>query len=211
MTLNQTGGRGRRGRPWVMPPGNFAGTLIMRPAEPPPVMALRSFVAALALRDSLGQAAGDWGGLSLKWPNDVLLNGGKVAGILLEGSNGPGAYLAIGIGVNLAAVPEGGEIEPRAVPPVSLRGETGAEVTPADFLTLLARAWAHWEAVFTDQGFAPVREAWLARAARLGERIIARTGREEVEGRFETVDATGALVLATAAGRRAIPAADVYF
>lgn len=213
LTHDQTAGRGRRGREWVMPPGNFAGTLVMRPEEPPAVVALRSFVAALALHDALGEAAGDWAGLTLKWPNDVLLNGGKVAGILLEGSGDAGGthYLAVGIGVNLAAAPESGRLEPRAVPPVSLRGETGVEIGAEDFLTLLARAWAHWEGLFERAGFAPVRAAWLARAARLGEPIVARIGAEETAGVFETVDAEGALVLATAGGRRAIPAAEVFF
>lgn len=213
LALDQTAGRGRRGRPWVMPRGNFAGTLVMRPREPAAQMALRSFVAALALYDALGEATEQWSGLALKWPNDVLLNGGKVAGILLEAA-GPGqgpAHLAIGIGVNLAGVPEAAEIEPGALRPVSLRGETGTEIAPEAFLTLLARAYAHWEGLFAAQGFAPVRDAWLARAARLGEPIRARTGTEERHGIFETVDESGALVLGTPAGPRAIPAAEVFF
>lgn len=212
LAREQTAARGRRGRPWAMPPGNFAGTLVMKPQEPPAVLALRSFVAALALYDALGEAGG-WQGLALKWPNDVLLHGGKVAGILLEGAGQGGrtAYLAIGIGVNLVAAPAPAEVEPRAVPPVSLKGETGAEVTPEAFLTLLARAWAHWDQQFQREGFAPIREAWLARAARLGERITARTGSTETIGVFETVDEAGALVLTTAAGRAVIPAAEVFF
>lgn len=213
LALDQTGGRGRRGRPWVMPPGNFAGTLVMQPVEPPAIVALRSFVAALALYDALAQAAGGWESLALKWPNDVLLNGGKIAGILLEsaGTKDRATHLAVGIGVNLAGVPEAAEIEPRAVPPVSLRGETGVEIGAEAFLTLLASAWAHWDGLFARQGFSPVREAWLSRAARLGERIVARVGSSEFEGRFDTIDAAGALVLSTTAGPRAIPAAEVFF
>jgi len=151
--------------------------------------------------------------LALKWPNDVLLAGGKVAGILLEGI-GQGAqvsHLAIGIGVNLAEAPPVEELEPHAVHPVSLLEVTGVRVAPEEFLTVLARSYAAREAAFVTQGFAPIREAWLARAARLGERITARTGGTETTGIFETIDAQGALVLATSEGRRAIPAAEVFF
>ena len=209
----QTGARGRRGRVWHMPEGNFAATLVLRPTEAPGVVALRSFVAALALFDAVVAVTGRAQGLALKWPNDVLLNGGKLAGILLEslGSRGGALHLAIGIGVNLAEAPGADEVEPGAVRPVALAMETGALVTPEEFLGVLAGAYARHEAQFVTYGFAPIREAWLARAARLGEVITARTGREAITGTFETVDAEGHLVLSTAKGRVAIPAADVFF
>lgn len=205
--LRQTSGRGRRGRAWMMPEGNFAATLVMRPNEEPGVVALRSFVAALALFDAVeGLAEGQ--GLALKWPNDVLLNGGKLAGILLESIGG---HLVIGIGVNLAAVPDIGVLEEGAVRPVSVLGETGLRIAPEDFLDALAGAYALWETRFVTYGFAPVREAWLARAARLGEEITARLPRESLVGTFETVDATGNLVLKTAKGRQSIAAAEIFF
>lgn len=209
----QTAGRGRRARAWASPKGNFHATLLLQPNEPPQVVALRSFAAALALRDALEAASGTAAGLSLKWPNDVLMNGGKVAGILLE-SQGSGqriAALAIGIGVNLIAHPDPALIEPGAVPPVSVLSETGKRLLPEDFLSHLAPAYARWEAIFTTQGFAPLRAAWLAHAARLGERIIARTGSESREGIFETIDAEGNLVLRQAQSTLAIPAAEVFF
>ena len=104
LALRQTAGRGRRGRAWTDPAGNFAATLVMRLDEPPARLALRSFVAALALHDALAAATGLPQGFALKWPNDVLLNGGKLSGILLES---PGAgVLALGIGVNLRHAPE---------------------------------------------------------------------------------------------------------
>ena len=211
--LSQTAGRGRRGRVWTMPPGNFAATLVMRPREAPQVVALRSFVASLALYDAFAAATGRVDGLALKWPNDVLLNGGKVAGILLEslGQRQGVQHLAIGIGVNLLAAPGAEEVEPGAVRPVSLLSETGARIAPEEFLDLLAEAYALHEARFVTYGFEPIREAWLARAARLGEVITARTGRTETTGTFETVDGSGNLVLTTRAGRQAIPAADVFF
>lgn len=209
----QTAARGRRGRVWAAPEGNLSATLVMRPAGDAGQAALRSFVAALALHDALAVVIGRDAGLALKWPNDVLLNGGKIAGILLE-SAGAGrgvAHLAIGIGVNLAAAPTPEAVEPGAVRPVSLLGETGIAITPVAFLGHLASAFDEWERQFRAHGFAPVRAGWLARAARLGEVITARTGTAETTGTFETVDAGGNLVLKTAAGRVSIPAADVYF
>lgn len=208
MAQTQTAAHGRRGRPWTMPEGNFAATLLMFPQERPELIALRSFVASLALYDALIAVTGRSDPFSLKWPNDVLLNGGKVAGILLE--RGP-AHLAIGIGINLAEAPPLSMVEEGATPPVSLAHETGALVAPEEFLDLLAPSYAHWEAQFTTYGFAPIREAWLARAARLGTEIRARTMRETHHGTFETVDAFGNLVLATSKGKLTIPAAEVYF
>ncbi|MEY8840750.1 biotin--[acetyl-CoA-carboxylase] ligase [Cribrihabitans sp. XS_ASV171] len=213
MAHRQVKGRGRRARPWADPAGNLSSTLVMRPDGPPAQAALRSFVAALALYDACVAVTGRAQGLALKWPNDVLLNGGKLAGILLE-SSGQGrglGYLAIGIGVNLAQAPAAEAVEPGAVRPVSVLSETGVAVTPEDFLGELAAAYAQHEALFTEQGFAPIRAAWLARAARLGEVITARTGCRETTGTFETVDEQGNLVLNTANGRLRIAAAEIYF
>ena len=206
--LRQTAARGRRGRAWVNPEGNFAATLVLPTPDAPDRRALRSFVAALALFDALVAISGRVEGLALKWPNDVLLNGGKVAGILLE-SLGP--HLAIGIGVNLVAAPEPAEVEVGAVPPVSVLSALAAEVSPEVFLDILAGSYARHEAAFRTYGFAPIREAWLARAARLGEVVQARMGTREIEGTFETVDAEGRIVLHTARGREAIAAADIFF
>jgi BirA family biotin operon repressor/biotin-[acetyl-CoA-carboxylase] ligase len=213
LALEQTAGRGRRGRAWLAPRGNFSATLVMRTAEPPAHVALRSFVAALALYDAFTAATGRPAPFALKWPNDVLLNGGKVAGILLEsaGSGNAVGHLAIGIGVNLAEAPPRAALEADAAPPVSLAGETGVAIRPEDFLDLLAPAYAAREAVFAAQGFTPIREAWLARAARLNETITARTGHETHRGTFETVDEAGNLVLSTVRGRLAIPAAEIFF
>ena len=209
----QTSARGRRGRAWNNPKGNLAATLLLRPTEAPEQAALRSFVAALALFDACVASTGRADGLSLKWPNDVLLNGGKLAGILLE-SAGRGdrlEHLAIGIGVNLAEAPGQAQVEQGAMRPVSLLSETGISVTPEDFLTELAVAYARYDTQFTTYGFAPIRTAWLDRAARLGQVITARTATSETVGTFETVDAGGNLVLNTAKGRVSIPAADVFF
>lgn len=204
----QTAGRGRRARPWSSPPGNFHGTLAMRVSEPPATVALRSFAAALALRDAFVALTGLPQAFTLKWPNDVLLNGQKVAGILLEAS---GDVLAIGIGVNLIAAPPPEAVEPGAVMPASLCAETGLRVTPTQFLDALSPAYAAREATFRTHGFAALRADWLAHAARLGSRIVARTGSESREGIFDTIDDQGNLILRQGARTLAIPAAEVFF
>lgn len=209
----QTSGKGRRARPWVSPRGNFHASLLLHPTEPAAEVALRTFAAALALREALVALTDLPQAFTLKWPNDVLLNGGKLAGILLESTaSGQGvAHLAIGIGVNLLAAPDASQVEPGALAPVSLFQETGLRIAPETLLSHLAAAYARWEATFTTEGFAPLRAAWLSHAARLGEVIRARTGAITQTGRFETIDPSGNLILTTADGRRSIPAAEVFF
>lgn len=213
LALEQTAARGRRGRAWVHPVGNFAATLVVHPGEAPGVAALRSFVMSLALLRACVAVTGRNDVFALKWPNDVLLRGGKVAGILLE-SAGQGrgvSHLAIGVGVNLIAAPAQSAVEQRALRPVSLWSETGVRLGPEPFLEALAAAYAPLEQQFQDFGFAPIRAGWMAHAARRGEVITARTGQTETTGTFEDVDADGNLILKSARGRVAIAAADVFF
>ena len=193
-----------------MPKGNFAATLVMPVTEEPGVVALRSFVMSLALYDAFRAAGVEEARLALKWPNDVLLSGGKVAGILLE-SAGDARMLSIGIGVNLAQAPDLSEVEPGALRPVSLRQEADITISPDGFLDHLAASYAVYETQFRTYGFAPIRTAWLAKAAKLGEAVTARTTRETLTGTFRDVDDDGQLVLETAKGRVTVPAADVYF
>lgn len=209
---HQTASRGRRGRSWVAPVGNFYGTLSF-PCASPETASLRSFVAALAVYDALYALMNDGPKLSLKWPNDVLLNDGKVAGILLESLLVRGKMwgVAVGIGVNLTIAPLITQVEDGAVYPVSVKGESGVDVNPDTFLKHLAPAFAQWDGQLTRYGFEPIRAEWLARAARLGETITARLPNEDVNGRFDTVDQNGYLVLKTAEGQRNIAAADVFF
>ncbi|MEM9845791.1 MAG: biotin--[acetyl-CoA-carboxylase] ligase [Pseudomonadota bacterium] len=208
--LRQSAARGRQGRSWSCPEGNFAATLAMRLDEPPSRLALRSFVASLALHDVLEDLTRTETPLALKWPNDVLLDGGKVAGILLETTGTP-PVLAIGFGVNLVHIPQDIDNRQGAFAPVALKCWSDREVSPVGFLDHLACAYARREAVFTRFGFAPIRQAWLAKAARLGQEITARTSRRNITGIFRTVDDDGQLVLSTPDATVAIPAADVYF
>ncbi|MEX2518128.1 MAG: biotin--[acetyl-CoA-carboxylase] ligase [Paracoccaceae bacterium] len=208
MARRQVAGRGRHGRIWEEAGGNLYATLLMRPKGGAAEAGLLSFAASLAVAE-LFESHG--GAAELKWPNDALLNGGKAAGILLEGAGAGGRldWLAIGCGVNLISHPAP---DPAAAhPPTSLLAATGAEVAPEDALPVLASALARWMSALDTEGFAPLREAWLSRAARLGERIEARLPRETLTGVFEDMDAEGALVLRTATGARRIHAADIYF
>ncbi|ABG32768.1 biotin--[acetyl-CoA-carboxylase] ligase [Roseobacter denitrificans] len=209
----QTAARGRRGRPWSMPAGNFAATLLMRSEGPPAQAALRSFTMSLALYRSFVEVTGRENDFTLKWPNDVLLKGGKVAGILLEsvGAGQQTGCLSIGVGVNLVAAPSPGDVEARALKPVSILRETSVRVSPETFLEVLAGHFAVLEQQFQRYGFDPIRTGWLAQAARLGEVITARTSRDEYTGTFEDVDAEGHLVLRGPRGVMSIAAADVYF
>lgn len=206
----QTAARGRRGRPWGAPEGNFCGSAALWAGEDAAQAALRSFTAALALAEALQDFGVPAGELSLKWPNDVLWRGGKLAGILLESSRVQGQMLlVVGIGVNLAAAPPAEMLEPTAHVPAALAPDHA--VTPAELAPRLAGHFAGWERVLTGHGFAPVREAWLARAARIGEQVTARLPGSTVSGHMITVDETGAIVLDTATGRRHLPAADIFF
>ena len=181
----QTAGRGRRGRAWVSQRGNLFATLLTRAAAPS--AAQLAFAAGLAVAQTVAVYAPNVQ-LKLKWPNDVLLDGKKSAGILLE-SLTPDA-LAIGIGINLAHHPTDTEF-----PAISIAALTGSAPDWDAALLRLAGAIAAWYEVWCDQGFAPVRTAWLARAAGLGRPIRARLEGSEMQGVFENLDQDGALLL----------------
>jgi BirA family biotin operon repressor/biotin-[acetyl-CoA-carboxylase] ligase len=222
---HQTAGRGRRGRPWATPPGNLAATLLMTDQPDPIAAASLGFVAGLALDEALRKVApslalrigldglepgtGEGARLRLKWPNDVLLDGAKLAGILLEGETLPGGdfAVAIGIGVNVVHAPEG-----LPYPAVALR-TLGFPVDAAMLFVALSNAWAGLERLWASgRGFPLVRRLWLDRAAGLGERVAIRHGGEAVSGTFETIDESGRLVVLLADGsRRAVAAGEVHF
>jgi BirA family biotin operon repressor/biotin-[acetyl-CoA-carboxylase] ligase len=193
LARRQTAGRGRSGRTWTSPEGNLYVSLLLRPARPPGEAAQLSFVAALALAEAVAVP------VALKWPNDVLARGRKLAGILLEGSDG---WLVIGCGLNIASAPEGA---------TCLRAE-GSTASPDQALEAFGAAFLAWRARWLADGFAPIRTAWLARAAGLGAPAVARLGHETLHGTFADLDSDGALVLDMGgAGRRRIAAGEVYF
>lgn len=203
----QTAGRGRRGRSWVSPTGNLSATLLLAPRKPASECAQLSFAAALAASDAVASFGAD---TRVKWPNDVLVNGAKIAGILLESASQGGAdpaWLAIGIGINLKQHPSDTEF-----PATSLPAQGFATPEPRDGLLHLAASFAGWYELWRADGFSPIRDAWLARAAGLGTRIRARLQNEETMGIFEGIDANGALLLRETQDRvRVIAAGEVFF
>lgn len=205
----QTAGRGRQGRAWESPEGSFAATYLTRSDLSPAETALTGYVAALAVADALGTLAAT-ADVSLKWPNDVLLNGAKISGILLESQ--PGAPrspfpLMVGIGINLADAPPQHLTRWRAT---SILAETGHTPTVEETLVALAESFEHWRARFLADGFPPIRDAWIARAAHLGAQIEVRQDNETLTGLFTDLDGDGALVLQVGARRYTILAGDVF-
>jgi len=207
--LEQTAGRGRRGRAWVSPRGNLYASLILRPDCAADRAAQLGFVAALAVGDALGAVAPSLRGLSYKWPNDVLVNGRKIAGILLESEMSRGgalAFLVVGVGVNLAASPPDAEF-----PATSLAQQGLGEVSPAGVLGAFAGHFEAWTRRWREDGFTPLRAAWRARATSLGEPIRVRLEAATLQGRFLDIDEDGALLLESAGERRRISAGEVFF
>lgn len=210
VTKDQRSGRGRRGREWSTQTGNLAATLLLVHDYPLELAATLSFVAGLSLVEAVEQLLPDTPTrFQLKWPNDVLADGAKLSGILLESSllkDGRKA-LVIGIGVNVLHSPEG---VPYAVSNLKANGYSqGAE----HLLEVLAERFAVNFALWNDgQGLETIRTHWLRHAARLGEIIRVQSGGETLEGMFSSIDSQGHLVLSLPQGRKkTISAGEVFF
>ncbi|HWW27141.1 MAG TPA: biotin--[acetyl-CoA-carboxylase] ligase, partial [Caulobacter sp.] len=206
--LRQTAGRGRRGRAWETGTGNLAATLLFETDKPPGEAAQVTFVAALAVADLLGAYVSP-GLVSLKWPNDPLLGGLKVSGVLVESGARPsgGLWIAVGVGVNLARKPIDSER-----PATALTTYLVTPPTPEEAIEVLAAAFSRWEDVWLRLGFPAIADAWTARAHGLGQPCVARLGTETWEGIAEGLDGDGALRLRLADGHlRRITAGDVFF
>ena len=201
----QTAGRGRHGRVWTSPVGNLhASALIVAPCETELAPQI-GFVAGVALR----RAVDDLGGtaIRLKWPNDLVHDGAKLAGLLVEGVTTPRRAFAaiVGFGVNLAVSPEG-----LAYPTANLSRLLGRLVTPEDLLARLARRFDEALALWArGAGFAAIREEWLAAAAGLGGPIVVAAPRGMRAGVFEGLDARGRLLLRSADGVETFESADL--
>lgn len=201
--VEQTGGRGRRGRAWASPPGNLYLSLLLRP-EDPAVLHWLPFAAAVALHEAvtpaLPEAARNL--LRLKWPNDLLLDGAKLAGILIEAEPDRGTAI-LGMGLNVASAPpavSGGYA-------TTFLAEKGAEAALEPLLhRLLAALHARVGAPAED-----LRSAWLARASGIGGPVTVRLPDRELHGRFDGLGADGALLLRGADGAvQRILAGDVF-
>ncbi len=205
----QRAGRGRRGRRWVSPPGNLYVSVVLRPACAARRAAQLSFVAALAAADLVDRYVP--GRARCKWPNDILVEGRKIAGILLESAAGPGGHVdwvVAGIGVNLARHPGLGP----PLPSTSLTDLGTVPPSPEEALPPLLAALARRRAAWAAGGFAPVRAAWLARAHGLGAPVTVSAGDRRQCGIFEGLDAEGALVLREQSGaRQSVAAGEAVF
>jgi BirA family transcriptional regulator, biotin operon repressor / biotin---[acetyl-CoA-carboxylase] ligase len=204
---HQTAGRGRRGRAWVSHPGNLFASLLLAMPSIPQQWPQLSFVAALAVSDAVIESAAKLEPLiAIKWPNDILLGGAKLGGILVEGEGGDDAVVAIGIGVNCASHPDETDY-----PAIDLAA-AGAPVTSEALFCALSlamfRRLAQWD---RGRAFARVRADWIARAAFVGQRIGVRLADRTIGGLFNAVDENGNLVLRLDDGRmKTISAGDVF-
>lgn len=206
----QTAGKGRRGRAWETGQGaNLAATLLLTMTRPPGEAAQISFVAALAVAD-LADSCVPASLVTLKWPNDPLIDGKKASGVLIESGPSPagGFWLAIGVGVNLAEAP----LSPERPATTFAAHMIGPPPAPLDALNVLAQAFARWIGVWDQLGFPAIAEAWTRRAHGLGGPCVARLGNETVEGIAEGLDPDGAFRLRLPDGMlRRITAGDVFF
>jgi BirA family transcriptional regulator, biotin operon repressor / biotin---[acetyl-CoA-carboxylase] ligase len=206
--LEQTAGRGRRGRAWASPPGNLYASLILRPRCPVDQAAQLGFIAALAIGDTLGSICERLEGLSYKWPNDVLLRGRKMAGILLESELGEGdapGFVVVGVGINLVLSPRD-----TAFPVTSIAEEGLGVVSPGAALERFVRHFQAWAERWREEGFEPVRAAWRSHAAALGESIRVHLEPATLHGRFLDIDQHGALLLESAGEIRHISAGEIF-
>jgi BirA family biotin operon repressor/biotin-[acetyl-CoA-carboxylase] ligase len=205
----QTGGRGRRGRSWVMAPGrNAAFSVVLRPAGLPTSRAPElTLVASLAICDALRRAGVDAG---IKWPNDILVKGRKIAGILTELAAEPDEvhWVVVGVGVNVNALAQDFPPELREQA-TSLLIERGQPAPRALFLAACLSLLEEWYDRHAEEGFEPIREAWKERSVTLGREVLVQLDGREVEGRAEDLDATGALLVRTPAGLERITSGDV--
>ncbi len=197
----QTAGRGRQGRAWESPAGNlFASTLVrVRPGEPPaPTLALVAAVALAETAEAYGVRA------LLKWPNDLLVDGAKLSGVLLERADDA---VVIGFGVNLAHHPVGLDRAATSFPAL-----TGSAPDADQFVHTLAEAFARWLGRWRGEGLAPVRARWIERAHRIGSALTVHLpDGASLDGLFDGLDEGGALRLRLADGStHVIHAADVF-
>jgi BirA family biotin operon repressor/biotin-[acetyl-CoA-carboxylase] ligase len=218
VTTEQTAGRGRRQRPWSAPRGNLAASVLEVIDVSPGVAATLGFAAGLALEAALQAVTAQFIAsyaapvaidYRLKWPNDVLANGEKLGGILLEAENVANGRLAVvvGIGTNIVAHPTD-----TPYPATSLRAH-GLDVSAEQLFAALSDSWAELRALWDNgRGFAEIRRRWLLRAKGVGEPVSIRSGTSVVEGLFDSIDEAGCLIVRTPEGRRfPIAAGDVHF
>lgn len=206
MAGRQTDGYGRRGAAWFQAEGDVAASFIFTPGGNRENLSQLSYVAALAVADAIGDHA-PGGKVEVKWPNDVLIDNKKAAGILLELLVGETPLIVLGVGVNIVSAPT--DLDYKATRLIDYAGEKAP--SPQTFLQALDTALHNWRQVWQQDGFAAIRRHWLERAARLGEVIEVRLPDRHLSGRFKGLSEEGALTLATDEGDELITAGAVFF
>ncbi len=196
----QAAGRGRFGRTWFSPPGNLYLSVLLRLDLPPERGPELSFVTAITVAETIDALLPKQSTSQLKWPNDVLVNDGKIAGILVESDNGA---QIIGIGVNVLEAPRNAPYKTATL--VGAGGIATVDGARDILLDSLAKYLTAW----TEHGFEPIRAAWLERAHPIGTALRASIGGRTEEGLFAGIDESGALLLDTPDGRKRILAAEV--
>ena len=206
----QTAGRGRRGRAWSSLDGNLMATLLFTTQTPPSQIALLGFATGVALAESFDAIIGS-GRATLKWPNDVLIDGAKACGIMLDSGalNGGGAWVALAFGVNLAGAPH--NIDQVTISLREVLASDAPVPEPLEFLAQLRPRLEAWALRIEREGFEPLRQAWLKRAHGLGQTARITQGPNTLEGRLVGLSARGELEFDTAEGRRLVAAGDVIF
>jgi BirA family biotin operon repressor/biotin-[acetyl-CoA-carboxylase] ligase len=212
LARRQSAGRGRRGRSWEAGQGNLTATLLLTLDKPPLEAAQLAFVAAIAV-GRMVEAYVPAALIAFKWPNDILIEGLKASGALIESGPAPGGglWLAVGVGVNLADFPTDVE-RPATALAAHLRHDRVRAPGQDEALERLATTFDQALALWLAEGFEPVRRAWLERAVGIGGPCSARLHSETVSGTAEGLDADGALLLRLNSGElRRITAGDVFF
>jgi BirA family transcriptional regulator, biotin operon repressor / biotin---[acetyl-CoA-carboxylase] ligase len=219
VTTEQTAGRGRRQRAWIAPRGNLASSVLEVMNISPAVAATMSFAFGLAHESALQRvsveanlrlAGSDRLDYLLKWPNDILVGGRKLCGLLVEAEampDGGGLAVVAGIGTNIIAAPEG-----TPTPATSLAA-LGVHISAEELFAAQSDAWVEFSGIWDNgRGFAEIRKRWLERAYGVGEPVAIQTGTMKLEGTFDTIDDTGCLIVRTADGRRVpVTAGEVFF
>ena len=207
LALQQTEGRGSRGRTWSSPPGSLSLSVILRPDVPAAQAGQWALLAGVAMAEGLGGFLPDASALGLKWPNDVLLNGKKLGGILVESAASQGGridWLVIGFGANLAVVP----VLPDR-PAVAALAEAGASPAPEAAAVAILDRLDHWQGARSLTGFGAVRAAWLQFTQPIGSALRLKLRHGDVQGRFAGLTDDGGLLLQTAEGVRAYATGEV--
>ena len=203
----QVDGKGRRGRHWNSPKGNLYSSLLLSDPAPSEKVAQLSFVVALALRDAvLAAAAGTSAQVELKWPNDLIINGKKCAGLLLEGGiRGQSRFVVIGIGTNVLSHPD------KTNHPASNLHEQGFATSAEHLFPYLSDAMAQRIEMWAQgHGFAQIREDWLKNAFLMGEEMRINTSTESFVARLDGIDPDGNLIVDHAGRPRTITAGEIF-